>query len=505
MKKNIYFWGICIFLTTSCSNDNLNELIETSEPEKVSSEISLKNGYLNFRDEGVLEDYLEQVKGDNITSRSSSSNVKISGFTSIADLKSNIVSRSLNDDTDEDMTKDEFNIMKAENLIIDEDLAQVMDTTLRIGVNSRFYKITNYGTFSTESSDIANIDIAIEKFDTTLVANTKRGEYVDLGNGVTFINSFGIGSLCESSSEILEEDNAITSRAATYDNNLQSEYNCKDYKWKNDAGGFFKTLFGLAGTDVSKENNFNSKRRVQVNVFDINYGFYTSAGIKVKMQKRKKILFVKYWVSETADKLAIGFNNIEGEMKYSTPYPFSSLVPEMPSQWSKFTGQINGITADFIYGIYKKIPYVKDWVNEIYVCLPKVTIINNTYPNVSLMNSIYSYPAKEANSLLKKSVINKWVYSPIKKFISPKDPIMFNAVWGVSSIKYNKERPLIMGVQEYGSGSSKTVRFNRSFGFSINNGAVSGFTPTEFDIKKIDAFGAAYYDNQWKGVRFYKN
>ena len=257
--------------------------------------------------------------------------------------------------------------------------------------------------------------------------------------------------------------------------------------------------------DVSKENNFNSKRRVQVNVFDINYGFYTSAGIKVKMQKRKKILFVKYWVSETADKLAIGFNNIEGEMKYSTPYPFSSLVPEMPSQWSKFTGQINGITADFIYGIYKKIPYVKDWVNEIYVCLPKVTIINNTYPNVSLMNSIYSYPAKEANSLLKKSVINKWVYSPIKKFLSPKDPIMFNVVWGVSSIKYNKERPLIMGVQEYGSGSSKTVRFNRSFGFSINNGAVSGFTPTEFDIKKIDAFGAAYYDNQWKGVRFYKN
>lgn len=29
------------------------------------------------------------------------------------------------------------------------------------------------------------------------------------------------------------------------------------------------------------------------------------------------------------------------------------------------------------------------------------------------------------------------------------------------------------------------------------------YTPSDFDIKSIDAFGAAYYDNKWLGVRFY--
>ena len=62
----------------------------------------------------------------------------------------------------------------------------------------------------------------------------------------------------------------------------------------------------------------------------------------------------------------------------------------------------------------------------------------------------------------------------------------------------------ITGVKEYTNCKSKSVIFDRSFGFSILNGSVSGFLPSDFDIKKLDVFGAAYYDKQWRGVRFYK-
>lgn len=61
-----------------------------------------------------------------------------------------------------------------------------------------------------------------------------------------------------------------------------------------------------------------------------------------------------------------------------------------------------------------------------------------------------------------------------------------------------------MGVQEYGRRESKIIRFDVSFGIKINNGNVGDFVPSEFKIKEMDMFGAAYYGGTWKGIRFIK-
>lgn len=85
----------------------------------------------------------------------------------------------------------------------------------------------------------------------------------------------------------------------------------------------------------------------------------------------------------------------------------------------------------------------------------------------------------------------------------PTDPKMAYLVWGNSSTEFNKEHPYITGVREYSNCKSKSVIFDRSFGFTFINSIIpDGFLPSEFDIKKLDVFGAAYYDNQWKGIRF---
>ena len=64
--------------------------------------------------------------------------------------------------------------------------------------------------------------------------------------------------------------------------------------------------------------------------------------------------------------------------------------------------------------------------------------------------------------------------------------------------------PRTSAPEPYNSVSSKTIRFDQSFGFSFNNGKVKGFLPSEFKIENIDAFGAALYRGQWRGVRFVK-
>jgi hypothetical protein len=76
-------------------------------------------------------------------------------------------------------------------------------------------------------------------------------------------------------------------------------------------------------------------------------------------------------------------------------------------------------------------------------------------------------------------------------------------IWGTSSTHFNKEHPYIMGVKEYSSRKSKSVIFDRSFGIAFYGTIPVPYTPSDFDINKIDAFGAAFYDNKWLGVRFY--
>lgn len=90
----------------------------------------------------------------------------------------------------------------------------------------------------------------------------------------------------------------------------------------------------------------------------------------------------------------------------------------------------------------------------------------------------------------------------IEKKITPKDPRIAYYIWGNSEYTFDKARPYIMGVKEYGSQKSKTVRFSQSFGLNYTGGLITPFLPDKFSIKNIDCFGAVKYNGNWKGVRF---
>ena len=88
-----------------------------------------------------------------------------------------------------------------------------------------------------------------------------------------------------------------------------------------------------------------------------------------------------------------------------------------------------------------------------------------------------------------------------KKTKKPTDPRIAYFVWGSSEYSFDKSKPYICGVKHYGAGSSRVVRFNRSFGFNYN-GIISPFLPSEFTINYFDGFGAVKYGGKWLGVRF---
>lgn len=69
---------------------------------------------------------------------------------------------------------------------------------------------------------------------------------------------------------------------------------------------------------------------------------------------------------------------------------------------------------------------------------------------------------------------------------------------------FNKAKPYIMGVKEYGPQKSKTVRFCQSFGVNFK-GIITPFIPDRFKISYVDCFGAVKYNGQWKGIRFIGN
>ncbi|MCQ2974847.1 MAG: hypothetical protein MJ211_08550 [Bacteroidales bacterium] len=510
MKKILII--ICsLFFLNSCNKQE--EIIEVTDNQqnKQICELS-ETGYLKFSNFDLLKEYMDNCQ--TIENESSDILLKksynLGGFQSIANLRKKyfeldeyqtLNSKSFTEDDIEDMTEEEFNLMQTEELLFDNNLTYIFDTTLRISVEGNLYKITKYGTFSVEENQSEKIAEAISDFDTTLISQIQLGESTMLANGVVFINSFGNKTISEDEIEDNNEslNNEITSKDFA-ENAFHVDYNCNSYKWKNHSA-FQKLMDKIKGKSVKRENNFCSDKRVQVTVFDVNYGFYASAGIKVHVQKRKKFLGIKYWKETSANKIAIGFNGIEGEFKYTNPQSYSKITPTMSNYYGSFKSAINNQYYDFFYGNVKNLDFLHDWTSGIiHFIIPSVCINNRNWTQ-TISNNLYNMEVKFLSSLPKK-IVNKYIFDEIGQQVKPKDPTVAYLLWGNTSTTYCKERPYVTGVQEYNK-DSKSVIFDRSFGLSISNKSIKGFVPVNFNIKKIDAFGAAYYDGRWLGVRFY--
>ncbi|WP_291528249.1 hypothetical protein [Bacteroides sp. UBA939] len=522
MKTNKIILSLIFLSLFSCSQEDYDLGIANVDQQTdvaIENGISVtEDGYLNFSSVNVLNNLISDIEQNEqigiashatLTRALKSTRAISTEFLSVASLRREIDGLPLTiideelDDLEE-MTINEYNLMKAEELLIDPILREVLDTTLRVRIDDRFYKITEHGTFSSPVGKETLLEREIKLFDPSIKDLNASGAVVDLRNDISFINTLRRDV---DNTQLQINTNPSPSSSTTYNGDFHNGYNCTTYSWKNNSiwQKFWDEIFGK---DVSKEINFDKKNRVQVEVFNVNYGFYASSGIKVKMQKRKKFLFVPYWVEQKASKIAVGFNKLHGEMKYTDPASFSGILPATNAQWSAFTSTIDGFAHKFLLG-YAKLGVIKDWTEDLYVFtqqrvnIPDLPIVG-TAPTRDHINKAFEIPGDYVYSELKK-LTGKYVYTPLRKQVQPKDPRVAYLTWGsATSVFDEKSRSYIIGVKEYDNIGSKTIRFDRSGGFIFSNGIITGYTPTEFEIKDLDMFGACYFNGTWKGIRFTK-
>lgn len=261
MKKQLIILFLAAFTFSACQQEELLPEKITEDQEQITiGGIQVEDGYLNFASNDVFQKYLTSLEEDRSSETASTRSImrKIQGFTSVASLKESLpaATRNASDiQEDEEMSQDEFNIMSAEELLVDPILMEVMDTTLRIKIDDRLFKVTPYGTFSASADNADFIEAAIAKFDTTLIHSNESGKYIELGNGVTFTNTFGDGSIVDS--ELTPVEDEPVTRAVT--SNFHNGYNVNSYRWKNNSL-YQKFWDWVRGKDVSKENYFDSKK-----------------------------------------------------------------------------------------------------------------------------------------------------------------------------------------------------------------------------------------------------
>lgn len=573
MAKLKITFAIMMFLLASCSDFARKEL---SMPKEIVSNDPPTKNYLSFNSKADFLAAISALKEKNaVNLRSVQLNVEIpDGFETIAELRARIYpSTRANDDgatspyedvdgdkphnaeySDlEEMTHDEFNLFRAEELVVEQELQMLMDTTLTIQITDTIYIVTEVGTFASHvnnteyllqtissvreiAEELPNIHSAIlvsesptsnpqrEQIDSEKVLTPReqiraeatsslpvldRGEEHIFTNDVKYINTFGgTNNRFDSGWQTpVPPINPNTSTDLFTYPEFHKPYNVVTEKWEN------KTILGeiwssVVGKNIQKTNEFDKNNRVALNIYDVNYGFFTNSGIQLKFQKRKRFLGIPYWVNQNAQKMVLGFNYLKGTYKQTLPGSIDPKARPLPGEeWKEFTTNFKSVNAKFIHRLYTGVNIFKNWSDALTVILPKYEIFGFPVVNpADVSKFLYELPDKEVAKLL-NGAAEKYIFKPYGEYnyhVLAKPRIAYISYGENPKMEFNT-KAYIMGVNEYSNIPVKKLTLNFSAGFTFfyggGNFSFRPFLPSKFKLESFDLFGAVYYNNQWKGVR----
>lgn len=465
--------------------------------------VQIVDGHLHFDSQESFEGYIACFLDD---SGCPSPEVHaVPGFTSLAQMSEEIQTRSVSDEME--ISLDEYRVYLAQEILTDPVLSYVVDTTLTVSVDDKLYKITDKCTIV--ASKELGVDFVNElagKLNPLLFDLAGDMEEVVVNDDVKFINTSRNAEADEDLFVEILDEGAETRAPVAPGVRYHSAYNVKSYGWKNQSV-FQKLLDSVKGKEVSRTHEIDGKHRVMVSIFNVDYGFYKSSGITVKLQKMKKFLGIPIWTAMKADDIVVGFNHMAGEYNLVAPQSYSMFSDKGFGNFSKFDMTIDKELSPMLAGCISNVPFIKNWTEKMALCFPKVFLDMVKMDYLDLANAMYVGSAAGICAGMKAGL--KQAYDVEKKEMTDlanASPRMALMVWGKTNSKFSKERPLFMGVQDYGAVNRKTVRFDFSAGIHLSfTGGGFGFKPmaiSEFLIDDLDAFASAKYKGKWYGVRF---
>lgn len=552
--KTVLTTFILCTVVISCEKD----VLDFTEAEKQinfnSQGYIVENGYLNFENDEAISNYLDYVgkvlenknnAGSALKSTTTDA-LSISGFASLANKMNQLKSSQLKSSLVNDPTE-EFLIELTSQLIPDEVIYYVVDTSNQVKISGRMYQISPFGTFvynqkdSLEYYELCNV--FIDKYENY----TSQVDSVTYTYGnITFIDSYGrIANLKEG--DLLEDmlfcefDGNYTDEGSYSDQESElkstsilksssdrivpaftNTYNLTTYK----AGA--KTVVGKLINNFVGENNWREKRldskhRVKVKLYDVNYGFYKNQGFRVEYNElkdktitivtikrwkvtKKKVTLWSYWSSsKSVPEMVVGIDYFQGYTQYDLPIG-EAYVENIPNA---IVEKISDYSIKMSYDGLIKTPSLiaKNWVTDLNIF--KGVVVG--YGDKIFDNNEISEKAFEAGMDFIRDEIKGSTSKLIKKQINK----VSSTPIAVFTPDYKgggyKEYMILKGVHTYFNESKVHIQIAQpSFGFKFGSKEggkwkLAAFTPNKFNIDEAYIFGSVKHNGKWQGIRMYIN
>ena len=451
--------------------------------------------------------------------------------------KNNQLKNSINDPVEEFML--EFN----KQLIPDEVIHYVVDTANQVKISGKMYQISPFGTFVYNPNDSLEYNKLCNEFIDIYKNYTSQIDSITYTYGnITFIDSYGkIANLKEG--DLLEDklfcelDGNFVISPSEQQSDLKSSslksstdriissytntYNLTTYEAgsKTIVGGWVESAFA---ENSWKEKTLDSKHRVKVKMYDVNYGFYKNQGFRVEYNElrdftitivtikrwrltKKEVTLWSYWsTSKTVPEMVIGIDYFQGYTEFSIPGIGYDFQRNMQKTWSD---RVGNFTINMVYNGLFQAPTekVRGWATNLYIFSGSVGVGNFQYTDNKLLEEGFNAGISAFKDYLKSKTAG-FIYSKIGDITNKPVAILTpNYVNGG-----NREYLLLSGIHKYTNESEAHLQLGfSSGGLKVNlnsNGGVSNissYNPLKFNIDEAFVFGAVKHNGAWQGIRLF--
>lgn len=510
MRKILFLFVMTMFLSSCTQDVTQNEDIQSQSEQTTNA---VKPGVLQFNSTEDLAAAITEMKASEIIdikhlrATRAAANMHVGEFVS---LRQHLQDQGLRKFTDIELAEivaDSLEYEPEDSLIVDSYMAAILNEEREVQVGDKIYRFVEDGLVMYDVKDkvffepnLVDKQIAVE--------GLSHGQSVDISdvNGVKaqfikvqyqkehlliqddLISGGGSGSGSGGSlgggggtvsynydgSIILTNGLKIPTdriRRATYT------------KGGGNGSWLAQGVSGLFGLNVTITNNYNSRHRMKLRMYEQDYIIYRAVGMTVRMQKRT----LGIWWRKKAQEFRYGWSAIECEYKFPTPTFLDP--PKMPNgvpQYNKYPT-----------GMSKKFPFANSKI-----VLFHVPLVNYDITTGDVNGAMAAGMKKVASS------IESW-------FKDPGNKGLLSNPRGLFTTRDGDRKIVVIFPQgedvEYGTGREVVKWDKQWFSGNFVIGFSSNLTPGSFNYKNVSfspakdvsiirgrIYGAVKYDNQWR-------
>ena len=300
----------CLSLVMSC--DDINDSTGTINEDSVEK-VSVENGRIKFASQEDFANFMNLNVSNNdvdVYAKKIRQFEKL-GFASYSFKNVSFDGRvygatpdSLSYDEDGDF--EEFENDEDMDFICDPYFAGILNTDNELQIGDFIYRYTHFGMFYTSSDNIEAMEEFISTTDTSFYSTLPAEEETEVACDIYYYRFNYEQSISTEDIYLDDEENEVamnntkgTLKKAVYYDNKPTPASLKQ------CGNMRKTLLTKAlGPSIHCYDNFSSKKRIHIKVWNQNYLVYSSLGLNVRCQQKR----LGIWFAKKIDELELGYS-----------------------------------------------------------------------------------------------------------------------------------------------------------------------------------------------------